>query len=1218
MSDNIIIIEEENKTIEYIIHTADVHIKRSDDKIKEYEEYFVNLYNSIKSNKQLKKDNTVIVVCGDILHDHDEINPISLKLVSDYIIILSKIAPCIFISGNHDISLGNETHNSLKSVLEQQLNTINKTFLLLDQRLYKYNNIIFGHTRFCKKPIVKSCKIKTNDYKCALYHGILSGTVDHGNKKFESKPEDNIKYLSVSDFSDYDLILLGDIHKHSFLSNNCAYPGSVLQQSYKEDMNKGYILWTLPKNKNKVSGKFIQVKHNYGQLKVLFDENGNCTTNIVYNNLPKNLSLDMGYQTLNEECIKRFCDELKKYDITICKKKEYYSGKVEFGNEIKVNGKKEELNELNTKEEIVNLLINIIKKRTKSITNNKINELRDIMINSLDNEKFSENSYKKQIKLLSLKITNLTAFTGENIINFNEFNTIMGIIAPNSYGKSAFIRCLIFSIYGECSYGEKYDMINVGHKSGESEIVLNVNGIKYKIKRILAKNSKVNMEVKETIEITEDGKTITGGTARQTKNIIQERFGNAYDFVFSSIIMQKSMYKGKSIGFAELDSKEKINMLCKTAHLDIIGDLCIDLKSSLNTCNRNMGAIKKKLKIYQKYGNNINEIKDYLQNEINKNATMLSDLNEEEYDYRNEINRLKLEINTIKTTINILNNELHELKDLKINQLKDLKINQSIDEILINLSNKKEQLEHDMNELINKNYSKELDKLGDINDIEKLFNENKIKRINKINKDIDEQKNKIKPVFENIEISNTDINQINQIIQDNEKQIKKLLILVNKKIITVEEINIKQYYEDVEKLSEQKKEIIKIEEELQDYNEKMEENLQNHEYDPECEYCMKNTITKEKIFINNKIKKMNDQVKKMKLTVNIDQKRLNKEEINVKKYEKYLKDIDEKNKNNKELDDLINVTQQQKIKKMQIENYNNKIEIEKKIKELEDQVLEIQREQNNQQKKYYEFVDLKYKSDISINEKEYEIKIINTQYSQLKEKSNIFIRKNEKNDELKEYDEELKTVLRDYDIIRNTQKKIEKKLLEYKTIYESFNPIYESIKDLQEEINNYEILVQNLDNDGVYDGIVQTLLPKFNEIVNTLFTRFGVRKVDMKYIKNKITNTRKIIINEKNNINTNVNGGHMSYLNNIVYRLALKQLNKFTGTNFMIIDEAFDAADKNNKEKMCDVIDYIGDINGKDGWTLIISHDDIIKNKFEGYLEIEMENETSKKISLRR
>jgi 3',5'-cyclic AMP phosphodiesterase CpdA len=62
--------------------------------------------------------------------------------------MIAKIAPCIFISGNHDISLGNTTHNSLKSVLEQQLNTENKTFLLLEQKLYKYNNIIFGHTKF--------------------------------------------------------------------------------------------------------------------------------------------------------------------------------------------------------------------------------------------------------------------------------------------------------------------------------------------------------------------------------------------------------------------------------------------------------------------------------------------------------------------------------------------------------------------------------------------------------------------------------------------------------------------------------------------------------------------------------------------------------------------------------------------------------------------------------------------------------------------------------------------------------------------------------------------------------------------------------------------------------------------------------------------------------------------------------------------------------------
>ena len=54
-------------------------------------------------------------------------------------------------------------------------------------------------------------------------------------------------------------------------------------------------------------------------------------------------------------------------------------------------------------------------------------------------------------------------------------------------------------------------------------------------------------------------------------------------------------------------------------------------------------------------------------------------------------------------------------------------------------------------------------------------------------------------------------------------------------------------------------------------------------------------------------------------------------------------------------------------------------------------------------------------------------------------------------------------------------------------------------------------------------------------------------------------------------------------------------------TNFIIIDEAFDASDSKNKENIKSMIDYMDNIYD---WIIIISHDTYIKSNFENHINI--------------
>ena len=70
-------------------------------------------------------------------------------------------------------------------------------------------------------------------------------------------------------FKDYDLALLGDIHKRQFLNKEetIAYCGSLIQQNHGEDIGKGYLLWDVPKRKS----TYIEIPNDYGYYTINID-----------------------------------------------------------------------------------------------------------------------------------------------------------------------------------------------------------------------------------------------------------------------------------------------------------------------------------------------------------------------------------------------------------------------------------------------------------------------------------------------------------------------------------------------------------------------------------------------------------------------------------------------------------------------------------------------------------------------------------------------------------------------------------------------------------------------------------------------------------------------------------------------------------------------------------------------------------------------------------
>ena len=269
-----------NKEIPHIIHISDIHIplyKRH----KEYLEVFETLYlkiKKIKSNLKIKESENndipiIIVITGDLLHSKTDLSPECIQITYNFLKNLSKILPVILIPGNHDVNMNNKERLDSITAIIADLTENYPIHYLLNSGIYNMNNLLFYHASIFDYNIVPAndLQYQKNQTKIALFHGRINGVeLYNGIKLTGETSSSNNKTITASAFDNYDLVLLGDIHKQQFIKSNIAYAGSLIQQNIGEDLlNHGLILWDVKKK----TGKFERIKNNYGYLKVNIENN---------------------------------------------------------------------------------------------------------------------------------------------------------------------------------------------------------------------------------------------------------------------------------------------------------------------------------------------------------------------------------------------------------------------------------------------------------------------------------------------------------------------------------------------------------------------------------------------------------------------------------------------------------------------------------------------------------------------------------------------------------------------------------------------------------------------------------------------------------------------------------------------------------------------------------------------------------------------------------
>uniref|UniRef100_A0A6C0LTK3 Calcineurin-like phosphoesterase domain-containing protein n=1 Tax=viral metagenome TaxID=1070528 RepID=A0A6C0LTK3_9ZZZZ len=1233
-----------NINIKYIYHISDIHI-RNIQRHREYKNVFEKTYTILIDKINNKQNESLIVLTGDIMHSKTELSPEAIDLASNLFISLSKIAPVILIAGNHDCIVSNQNRMDALTPIVNNINLDNFHYLKMTG-FYQYNNIIFGYTDMYTDILLSSENIIKNTfnnieygnkYKIALFHGIVRGSVtDMG---FETKSE----RIRAKDFRGYDFVLLGDIHKYQYLNpdKTIAYAGSLIQQSHGETLNNhGILRWNLETKQSKL----LEIENDYGY----------CTVKII--NGKMNQTIIPKYPN-----IKFIIENTTSKQFQIIEKE--LNEKYKIGEIIKENIMSENLTVENKNSKLINtdheeFIISYLDKKLLKKKSADILKLHKVIRKKTNNNDNDESNTMQEWKILKLKFTNMLSYGKNNVIDFRKYkyNQIIGIVAPNHYGKSAILDIILFCLFEKCSRGNAKEILNKNKNDFSCSLLLNIGSKEYLIERI-GKRSKNKLLVNTTVNFitfqNDNEEKLNGVTKSDTNQKIIDLVGLYDDYLITCICIQQQGKHGNFIDMTHLQKKEYLYDILK---LNIFDKCFCYAKEQLKKYTTNLKNLKKDIdfELINNMKKNISAIKSEM-NIINNRRSYLHDIS----------NVLNFSIQSKEKPSLI---QYHELSNYQLDTHDDIlnvkkilsdKINHND---IININQKIVKLQNNIFELklINDKFDKNYIEYN--NELEKLYSQIIKIPIDINNLDLDKLKNE----FNSLNLQITCIN-------------KKLSVL--KKNIT-------------------NKSVIDIKEEIVGLRKKIKY------IDPDCENQLKSLMDKLhklqqqlfNIFVNNGFTNFNvDQLKyelkfneKFAIHVHKTIKLLNscnKENISnaLNVQDKWLNNFNiwknnvinfiNNNANNKsiDIDYLLNKLQllnKKMIKKsVNVINHYSNIQLNSNIDKLECLI-----------DNFREFDDFKFKKDMLFEK----LNIINDQINHYQcyrdnDDANIII--NNKIKQLKKHRDsihleksiniskidDLNKNINDYqDLVSDKKNHIKNLwLLEFYELYfyqYTFNKkIYDYYIDQQNIINldleklnaqycelDKKIAVEQnkLDNciklhnkynnydkkcslyksycnvmdfNGIPYEILKSVLPQIENKVNQTLHNMANFNIEFLFYDDSFIAEKKIK-NSKSNIGTiNINicyadqmpynvqlaSGFEKFIIGLAIRIVLCHISKTAKPNFFIVDEGWSCLDGDNLSNIDVIMNYI---KNQFDHVIIISHLEELKNQADNIINITKKN----------
>jgi DNA repair protein SbcC/Rad50 len=332
-------------------------------------------------------------------------------------------------------------------------------------------------------------------------------------------------------------------------------------------------------------------------------------------------------------------------------------------------------------------------------------------------------------------------------------------------------------------------------------------------------------------------------------------------------------------------------------------------------------------------------------------------------------------------------------------------------------------------------------------------------------------------------------------------------------------------------------------------------NLREHEYDPECEFCISNEFVKDAI-------KSEEEVKKDRIVYENKMNELNSLKESLKEYD----GVDEEYKLYKTRSNQINDFKSN-LSKLE----NNRLLKESQKMKLESNLTDVE----NQIKLFYDNKEIILKNKKLINE-------IEDSKSNLKSISSQISKKN------------------DYIFNENSE------LGKHTSQYETYEMKIKEIIKLEESYQAYKLYVDLVGKNGIPYNIISNVLPTLEVEINNILNQIVEFSVRLK------TDGKNIISDIEYDDRTwplEMSSGLERFVSGLAIRVALISISNLPRPNILAIDEGFGCADSDNLSQMGSLFSYL---KHTFDFIWVISHLDQMKDMVDSRLEIKKEGKFSK------
>ena len=1178
--------------IERIFHISDIHI-RLYNRQKEYQDVFQKLYYYIKQNSFTQRE--IIVITGDLLHSKNNLSPESILITQHFLINLAAICPTFLIAGNHDAMLTNQQREDSITAIVQNIRIPN-FFYLRNSGVYLAANVAIAVCSLLDNQWIRAESFQTPtriQHKIALYHGGV-GIVDTGvGHRLRGEK-------LISDFDGYDFTLLGDIHKYQWLvPKRMAYASSLIAQNFSEFQDPhGILVWnleTLDHIYHPIDNPcgFFVLNMNDNQLFV----NGAQIAKDDIPNYLQNITASLQIKLNIQNCSHDFITEINQKIQAV-------------SNDAKIIPNYLAANPSSRRQEdpiayddssLQALLVQHIQKIRPNISADELLFVTQKYQEYASNAAIMNERNMARWELIDLKFSNLFGYGPNNFINFQRFSekSTIGIIAPNSYGKSSLIDIILFALFSKFSRTRgtsiSKDIINISATNFSVKLRFQIGGDIYTIQKEgkREQSDKIKITQNQLLKQSTNSAEVINMTDEnrlKTDKIIGELIGSYDDMTFTNIQLQN-----RNQSFKDMTDKDRKDYLYKILKLDIWNHMVDAIKNDVKPMKAHITYLEKTIENI-----NIEQARE------NMAALMLKMMDHrdayEQQLYEKELNLEKIGGNIIHLSSAEMFQSRAQFTAIG-RKLATLGLIQNSQKIKKLFTDKEAE------------FLEKLEKLEAEKSRHKLIGffspGAKLRPVDVIKPELDAAKLDLKAAQMKYPPSKLD-NEAHILTAEMMKKNDRIMEVIREKIATMEadlkkynEVNIKKFLQNEPHYRK-----LFIQRNIRESIITIITGLRTHEYDPNCKFCVANPIVQQKAKKDKELIEINTKISEIEqlITFPIEE---NEAEIYTKQ--------------NEELKNLQETLQNKRDKLEKMENEKESYYGRSIIHRLESQI-------NNLQMEY-----VHSEQNFQINEKNKEIQVeldrITAEIKALRDArdSSLWVKEyhelvtQEKiyNDLHPQY-ENIEVFITNYEKTRNIREKIERneRIIAETTI--QMGKIQQQIAQAQDEIQKFErisgellektkeygmmkSLEESLNKDGLPLQILRNYLVPITEEINGIIRPFISRKICLRVEDDELILDS--FPNEGADKSVFMHGGMESFILDIAFKITLSNFAKLPKCNILFLDEGISAFDGERLANIDILFSFIQNYFPK---TVLITHLDSVKENIQEKIMITKENGLSK------